>query len=148
MNSGFAGELWLLEDSEADAEMFAYAAAATSLPASVRHFKTAEEILRAVLAGDAPPALMLVDLNLPGLDGRDLIARLKAREAYRTVPLVVLSSSSNRNEVARAYEAGACAYLVKPLGIERYEELLRAVGDFWFKHSIRPGFSTPASKSS
>jgi CheY-like chemotaxis protein len=133
-------QLWLLEDSAEDAEIFTFAAESVGLPAEVRHFQAGSDLLRAAEACGAGdhPALALLDLNLPGMDGRDLIARLKQNPAFRAVPLLVLSSSASRNDVARAYEAGACAYLVKPLGIVRYEELLRSLRDFWFGNSVRP----------
>lgn len=144
MPSQAAPELWLLEDSDADAEVFTFAADSVALSARVRHFRSGDELLAAV-AGSAGslPVLALLDLNLPGVDGRDLIAHLKASVAFRAVPLLVLSSSANRNDVERAYEAGACAYLVKPLGIERYEELLRSINDFWFGAALRHPAGAP-----
>ncbi|RZA07612.1 MAG: response regulator [Proteobacteria bacterium] len=132
--------LWLLEDSDEDAEVFQFAAQAVGLNAEVKRFKTTADLLRHFDApGTEPPALALIDLNLPGPDGRELINRLKADARFHAVPLLVLSSSASPADVSRSYAAGACAYLVKPLGLARYEVLIRAINDFWLGQVVRPG---------
>ncbi|RYZ98519.1 MAG: response regulator [Proteobacteria bacterium] len=135
-------ELWLLEDSDEDAEVFLFAAETVKLGAEVRRFKATADLLSYLdVPGTRPPALALIDLNLPGIDGRELIHRLKADARFLAVPLLVLSSSASPADVSRSYVAGACAYLVKPLGLARYEALLRAINDFWLVQVVRPSAS-------
>ena len=83
--------------------------------------------------GDAArPALVVLDLNLPGTDGRDVLARVKADERLRTIPIVVFSTSSNPRDVEQCYQAGANTYFTKPVDYERFQELWRELVTYWF----------------
>jgi CheY-like chemotaxis protein len=82
--------------------------------------------------GQAFPSFCLVDLNLIGMSGIELIACLRADPAFAAVPVIILSTSSSPNDVREAYAAGANAYLAKPMGLDRFEELLRSMISHWF----------------
>ena len=87
---------------------------------------------------DRLPALMLLDLNLPGIDGRELLQRFRADAGLRGVPVVVLSTSANPRDVRFCYEAGANAYMVKPVDLDRLERMLRATVEFWLHSAVVP----------
>ena len=89
------------------------------------------------------PALVVVDLALPYLSGFDVIARLRAEPATMLVPAVVLSSSAERADIARAYAAGASSYLVKPLEFKALRELVARVARFWLRHNEPPPLASP-----
>lgn len=76
-------------------------------------------------------AFVLLDLNLPGADGRDLLEAFRKREP--SVPVLVLSTSSHPADVERCYRAGANAYLVKPLELDRWQEMIKAAATFWLR---------------
>lgn len=77
------------------------------------------------------PSLVLLDLNLPGTDGREVLAELKAAPALRRLPVVILSTSANPRDVAACAQAGANSYLLKPVNFEQFTAQLRLLLDFW-----------------
>ena len=88
------------------------------------------------LEGKTPgprPDLILLDLNLPRMDGRELLGRLKSDPELRKIPVIVLTSSNAPQDVARAYALHANCYLVKPPDLEGIERLVRLLNEFWFK---------------
>ena len=84
------------------------------------------------------PALVVVDLALPYLSGFDVIARLRAEPATMLVPAVVLSSSAERADIARAYATGASSYLVKPLEFRALCDLIARAARYWLRHNEPP----------
>src|SRR5215218_2936799 len=93
-------------------------------------YETGEEALAGVTADEAP-ALVLLDLNLPGIRGLEVLARWKADPALRAVPVVVLSGSSREEDVDAAYEAGANAYLAKPIDFSELRRTILSLHEFW-----------------
>jgi CheY-like chemotaxis protein len=81
---------------------------------------------------DAPrPDLVLLDLNLPRKDGREILGEIKADEDLRTIPVVVLTTSEAEEDIARSYDLGANAYVTKPVDFDRFIEVVRKVDDFF-----------------
>lgn len=82
---------------------------------------------------DAPyPDLLLLDLNLPRKSGREVLAEVKSDEELRRIPIVVLTSSSAEQDILKAYDLHANCYITKPLGLEQFGAVVRAVEQFWF----------------
>jgi len=77
------------------------------------------------------PDLILLDLNLPKLHGRDVLHQVKQHSALRTIPVMVFTSSAAASDIASSYELGANAYLIKPFQLEDMVDLIRAFVDFW-----------------
>ncbi|MGZ8633589.1 MAG: response regulator [Solirubrobacteraceae bacterium] len=77
------------------------------------------------------PDLVLLDLNLPRMDGREVLAEVKADRTLRRVPVVVLSGSSASHDVVRAYDLHANAYVTKPVDFNRFIEVVRQIDDFF-----------------
>jgi CheY-like chemotaxis protein len=80
------------------------------------------------------PAVILLDLNLPGYSGLETLADLKADAALRRIPVIVLTTSKSQEEINRCYETGAAAVLNKPLRLREYREMLGAFERFWLGH--------------
>lgn len=78
------------------------------------------------------PDLILLDLNLPRLDGRQVLEELQRHETLRTIPVVILTSSDAERDIAQSYELGANCYVTKPVGLDAFQSIVRAVEDFWF----------------
>jgi CheY-like chemotaxis protein len=90
------------------------------------------ELLRGRLAvGEARPGLILLDLNLPRMDGRDVLAELKGDPQLKVIPVVVLTSSSAERDVVESYERNANAYVTKPIDIDEFLAVIRALEGFW-----------------
>jgi CheY-like chemotaxis protein len=81
---------------------------------------------------DAPrPGLILLDLNLPRKDGREVLAEIKADDSLRTIPVVVLTTSEAEEDVLRSYDLHANAYVTKPVDFERFIKVVQQIDDFF-----------------
>ncbi len=78
------------------------------------------------------PDLVLLDLNLPRLDGREVLQAIKTDSNLKLIPIVVLTTSDLDEDVMQAYNLGANCYVNKPLGLEEFIQLVRLIEDFWF----------------
>ena len=79
----------------------------------------------------ARPDLVLLDLNLPRKDGREVLAEIKADEDLRRIPVVVMTSSSAEQDILRSYDLQANCYVTKPVDLEQLFEMVKAIKDFW-----------------
>jgi two-component system, chemotaxis family, response regulator Rcp1 len=90
--------------------------------------------------GNAPrPDLILLDLNLPRKDGREVLADVKNDEALKSIPVVILTSSAAEADVLRSYDLGANCYVSKPINLDRFLDVVRCIHDFWVSIVILPG---------
>jgi two-component system, chemotaxis family, response regulator Rcp1 len=81
---------------------------------------------------EAPrPDLILLDLNLPRMDGREVLAQIKQHEALRTIPTVILTTSDAEVDIAKSYQLQANCYLNKPVQLDEFESLVKSINDFW-----------------
>jgi CheY-like chemotaxis protein len=85
------------------------------------------------------PDLVLLDLNLPRMDGREVLAAVKADDALRQIPIVVLTTSEAEEDVLRSYSLHANAYVTKPVDFERFIEVVRKIDDFFVGVVRLPG---------
>jgi CheY-like chemotaxis protein len=81
-------------------------------------------------AGRSMPLLVLLDLNLPGLDGYQVLARLKADERTRRIPVIILTTTDDPREIERCYALGCNVYITKPVEYEQFTEAIRKLGLF------------------
>jgi chemotaxis family two-component system response regulator Rcp1 len=77
------------------------------------------------------PVLILLDLNLPKMDGREVLAEVKGDPDLKTIPIVILTTSDAESDITRCYQLQANCYLTKPVRLEEFENLVRSVNDFW-----------------
>jgi two-component system, chemotaxis family, response regulator Rcp1 len=82
-------------------------------------------------SGAMRPHLIMLDLNLPRMDGREVLAAIKKDADLRRIPVVVLSSSEAESDIARAYELHANAYVTKPVDIDHFLQVVKAIEEFW-----------------
>ena len=81
---------------------------------------------------DAPhPDLILLDLNLPKKDGRELLEEIKANERLRRIPVVVLTTSKAQEDIYRMYEQHANCYITKPIDLDQFIEVVKSIDNFW-----------------
>ena len=78
------------------------------------------------------PDLVLLDLNLPRISGREVLAAIKQHAELRSIPVVVLTSSDAELDIVKSYDLGANCYLTKPVGLEAFQSIVRSVANFWF----------------
>jgi chemotaxis family two-component system response regulator Rcp1 len=88
---------------------------------------------------DAPrPDLILLDLNMPKMDGRQVLARIKADDDLKTIPTVILTTSEAEADIARSYQLNANCYLNKPVQLDAFESLVKSINEFWLTMAKLP----------
>ncbi len=83
-------------------------------------------------AGVPRPDLILLDLNMPRKDGREVLAEIKEDPDLKTIPVAVLTTSSQDEDILRSYELHANCYITKPVGLEQFATVVQSLEDFWF----------------
>jgi CheY-like chemotaxis protein len=82
---------------------------------------------------EAPhPDLILLDLNLPRKDGREVLAEIKADDGLKRIPVVILTTSGAEEDIVRSYDLHANCYVTKPVDFDRFIHVVRSIEDFWF----------------
>ena len=129
-------DILLVEDNPGDARLLREALAEAKIRNRLHLVADGVEAL-AYLRRQDPfvaafrPELILLDLNLPGKDGREVLAEIKRDEDLRRIPVVILTTSQAEADVARAYDLHANAYVTKPLDIEQFITVVKSIEDFW-----------------
>lgn len=85
-----------------------------------------------------PPAIILMDLNLPGTDGREVIQKLKQDDALKSIPIVVFTTSSSPKDIATCYYYGVNSYMLKQIGVEQLKQTIRDFFQYWFHSAVLP----------
>ena len=79
------------------------------------------------------PKLILLDLNMPKMDGREVLKKIKSNDLFKKIPVIVFSTTKNQLEVQRCYDLGANTYIVKPVSYDVLVETIRELCNYWFK---------------
>ena len=136
----------VVEDSDADYEAIGRALRLAHHDVDVVRAVTTDEALDYLAdsrAMDRLPAIALLDLNLPGADGREVLSQVKLTEHLRQLPIVVFSTASSEEIVADCYRRGAAGYLVKPLDYEALTKLIASLVDYWLDSVRLPTSKEP-----
>jgi len=91
-----------------------------------------------VHAGALRPDLILLDLNLPRMDGREVLARIKADTSLQTIPTIILTTSEAEADIAQSYRLRANCYLSKPVQLDAFESLVKSINEFWLTKAKLP----------
>lgn len=142
-------EILLVEDNPGDARLTREALDEGRLLNNLHHVKDGVEALaflkREAGHKEAPtPDLMLLDLNLPRKDGREVLAEIKQDPRFKKIPVVVLTSSEAEQDILRSYELHANCYITKPVEFEKFLNIVRLIEDFWLQVVTLPGRDGPA----
>ncbi len=124
----------LVEDNPIDVKATLRAAGEAGISAKIDVVGDGETALRDLHQDGAAgrrPDLILLDLDLPGKHGLQVLEEIKAAPALRTIPIVILTTSADDSEIVDAYELGASAYVVKPVGLRAWSEVAASIGGFW-----------------
>jgi chemotaxis family two-component system response regulator Rcp1 len=89
-------------------------------------------------AGAPRPDLILLDLNLPKMDGREVLVQIKRDERLKTIPAIILTTSEAETDIVKSYQLGANCYLSKPVQLEDFESLVKSINDFWLTRAKLP----------
>src|SRR3978361_710747 len=145
----------LLADDDADDRMLTRDALAESrLANDVRFVEDGDQLLdslrrrgRFAAPETSPrPGLILLDLNMPRMDGREALKEIKSDPALRCIPIVVLTTSKAEEDIYRTYDLGVNSFITKPVTFEGLVKAMRALGTYWFEIVELPGVISRGSK--
>ena len=135
----------LIEDSRADAQIVARALTEENLPhrlTVIHDGRHALEYLARIETRDVPeghvPDLVLLDLNLPGLDGCQILSQIKANPVLKVLPVVIFTTSRRDEDVLQTYSAGANSYVQKPAEYRDFRALMTTLYRYWHEASVSP----------
>jgi CheY-like chemotaxis protein len=140
-NGGEAIPILMAEDDLDDQLLTTKAMEANRLHDSIRFVADGVELMDYLLrrAGYADPKasprprLLLLDLNMPRRDGREVLAEIKADPALRFIPVVVFTTSQAEEDIVRSYELGASSFITKPVSFQGYVDAMRDLARYWFE---------------
>lgn len=145
MDKNVAHYVFVIEDSPIDFEMIERTFKRVEFFPEVRHCDNGEEAMNflfSTLDEKSPvrrPSLVLLDLNLPGLDGRQILKNIKSDPHLKKIPVIVLSTSNNENDIEFSFRQGADKYLKKPISVDDFAVAVKIIKDFWETKIISHG---------
>lgn len=136
-------ELLLIEDSPGDVrltqEVFREANPSIRLHVASDGVEAMAFLQREGTHARSPrPDIILLDLNLPRMDGREVLARIKEDDKLKTIPVVILTTSDAEADITRSYQLNANCYLTKPVQLEQFESLVMSINEFWLTRARLP----------
>ncbi len=128
----------LVEDSRADARLIVEVFKEEQINVDVDIVRDGEEAMAYLYRQGqyeaAPiPHLIILDLNMPKKDGREVLAEIKSDAALSTIPVVILTTSQSEEDIQKSYKLHASCFVTKPLNLEKFVAIIRSLDSFWFK---------------
>jgi CheY-like chemotaxis protein len=141
----------LVEDSPEDTEAMMRAFKKAGLANPIYHCIDGDDALdylhqrgRYAEIGSAPrPSVILLDLNMPGTDGREVLAEIKKDKRLQKTPVVVLTTSTDERDIEKCYQMGANSYIMKPVDLDGFMRAIQLLKNYWFEIVILPKQDTP-----
>lgn len=131
-------DILLVDDNPGDIRLSQEAWKESRLPNRLHVARDGVEALAFLRGGPVRPHLILLDLNLPRKDGREVLADIKKDPALRNIPVVVLSTSKADKDVQDSYDLHANCYISKPLDLDEFVRIVRAIEEFWLATATLP----------
>ncbi|PTR34823.1 two-component system response regulator [Luteibacter sp. OK325] len=145
MNQRDLRTILLVEDSMADAEMAIDALREAKLANPVVHVEDGVDCLdwlhrRGQYANrpEGDPSVILLDIKMPRMDGLEVLKQLRTEEKWKRLPVVILSSSREESDLARSWDLGVNAYVLKPVDVQQFFTAVQTLGHFWAVLNQRP----------
>jgi len=136
MNKPIIQDIWIVDDLETDHELLKISFAKHLDVSRIKSFYSAEEALEAINSG-CIVNLIILDYKMPGIGGAGFLKAIEKQTTF-SIPVIVLTSSNNPDDIQFAYQNGAYAYVSKPKNFDQFTELGDAFGNFWFKQVHLP----------
>ncbi|MCA1990581.1 MAG: response regulator [Coleofasciculus sp. S288] len=135
--SNLSFEVLLIEDDPGDVDLTQTALAKSKLNINLRVVNDGEEALAYLhregqYADVVRPNLIVLDLNLPGLSGREVLSTIKSDECFNSIPVVILTTSDAEIDILESYKLGANCYVTKPIGLKQFAKIVNSIEEFWF----------------
>lgn len=131
--------IMIVEDSEDDFDATKRAFGKANLRNPIFHATSGEEALGYLRdEGNPKPGIILLDLNMPGLDGRKTLEIIKQQECLKKIPVVILTTSDDERDVKACYSLGANTYIQKPVDFDGLINAIRQLKEYWFEIALLP----------
>lgn len=142
-------EILLVEDNENDVILTQMAFKQAKLSIRLHHVKDGERCMAFLrkegeYAAAPTPDIILLDLNMPRMDGREVLAEISEDENLRHLPVVILTTSSEEQEILKMYKLRCSSYIVKPVNFEQFVRVIRLFADYWLEVVVLPSLPKPA----
>lgn len=136
-------QILLVEDNENDVILTREGFARSKLAINLHLAKDGEVCMEFLHKegrfSDAPtPDLILLDLNMPRMDGREVLAAISADEHFRHIPVVILTTSTDEEEILKMYQLRCSSYIVKPVNFENFLHIIQMLGEYWLTVVVLP----------
>ena len=134
-------EILLVEDNPDDVAIALRAFARSDVASRLSVARDGQEVLDLLLDGKSLPSrpdLILLDVNLPKVNGLDVLAKIRASDEFAMMPVVILTASGREEDIVRSYRLGANSYIQKPVVFERFTRTLEVLGQYWFEVATLP----------
>ena len=147
---GRVAEILLVEDNPGDALLTRKAFKGGRIPTNITVAPDADVAMAVLLKqgeySAAPtPDIILLDLNLPKKDGKEILKDIKANDALKHIPVVILTSSRAELDVVKSYHLYASGYIIKPVSLDKFTDVVTSIENFWFTQVLLPDDSEAAS---
>ncbi len=125
-------EILLVEDNPGDVKLTQMALHSAKVTNNLHVANNGKEALDFLFAGtEIRPDIVLLDLNLPLIDGREVLKKIKEDEQLKRIPVVILSSSKAEEDIIKSYDLHANCYITKPIDLDQFLNVIKSIEDFW-----------------
>lgn len=136
-------EILLVEDNDNDVELTRIGFKRARFAVNLHHVADGEECMaflrkQGEFAGVPTPDLVLLDLNMPRMDGREVLEEVSRDDDLKHLPIVVLTTSDSEKDVVSSYKLRCSSYIVKPVDFESFVRVVQSLGDYWFTLVVLP----------
>lgn len=137
-SQNYPSTILLVEDNPTDAMMTQEAFAENDIKTRLHVVEDGIKAIDYLNSAEEPPCLILLDINLPRMGGIEFLEVIKADDAFKSIPVVVLTTSKARDDISRAYALHANCYMTKPVDFRVFVELVKSLNEFWFNFATLP----------
>ena len=131
--------IMLVDDDDEDAFVLRKAFSGGLVAVDFEHLLGGGELMTYLSGAPRPtPSMILLDINMPGMDGFQVLRKLRAEEATRVIPVCMFTTSSLADDIDRAYREGANSYFVKPNSVEGLRKFVDSFDEYWFQRAQLP----------
>jgi len=141
-NDSETAAILLVDDNQVDIDLTLMAFSRINFTKPVQIARDGAETLEIIRSWDdkrsSTPKLILLDINIPKINGLEVLKELKESDKTKSIPVVMLTSSNNDADINKAYEFGANSYLIKPIDFDKFILLTRVICDYWIQLNVKP----------
>ena len=141
-NDSDATAILLVDDNQVDIDLTLMAFSRINFTKRVQIARDGAETLEIIrswgVKRSSTPKLILLDINIPKINGLEVLKELKESDKTKSIPVVMLTSSNNDADINKAYEFGANSYLIKPIDFDKFILLTRVICDYWIQLNVKP----------